>query len=453
MMRLNHRLLLCLLLFTTLAGPAIGQDEPAKPDGDGDETSLLERMIYVPYRKLRDVFEKQDASVVMPYAEYLKMLEKLAEPKGDKPLDGVITQADYKAVVEGDVARVAVELKVLVTGKPWVRVPVAFGNAAIGKLESDKGKVLLQGTGNGKYELLFSEVGEHTVQLEIVARVRTLPQGRSLVLSTPRVGITNFELTVPKADQSVTLLPKQVVQSIEADGDTTRIKANVGSTAAITANWTPRASAKPEMDLLASVSNTLQVRIDEGLLHRTAKMKFDVLRGEMSELTFVVPAGDRLLDVTSAGNQVRKWSSEKKDNRQVVTVQLLAPTEDDVTLEIHTEQTLPDGEIRIGGIADDGTVHGIHALEVVRESGQVSVTSSKDLAVNVVKQQRVTRTAQNSDGFAWRFYGSNMEVAVTANKIEPRVQAQQSTRYVITDDNQLKVLANFGINIERAGTV
>ncbi|MFK7822257.1 MAG: hypothetical protein AB8G99_26410, partial [Planctomycetaceae bacterium] len=368
-MRRVQRLLFCLLAIQILVTPALAQDDPPASTDTGDEKSMLERMIYVPYRKLRDVFDKQDASVVVPYADYLKMLEKIAEPKDAKPLDGVITQAAYSTTIEGDVARVEVELKVLVTGKPWVRVPVSFGNAAIGKIKSDKGKVLLQGVGNGKYELLFSEPGEQTVNMEIVARVRTSPQGRSLVLDTPQVGITKFELTIPEADQTVDLLPKQVVQTLDGEENTTRIKANIGSTSQIIANWIPRASAKPQMDLLTSVSNQLQVRIDEGLIHRTAQMKFDVLRGEMSELRFVAPANDRLLDVTSKGNQVRKWTSEKKDDRQVVTVQLLAATEDDVTLEIHTEQTLAEGEIQIGGIAADGTVNGIHALGVVRESG------------------------------------------------------------------------------------
>ncbi len=441
---------MCVLLLFSFCIPTISaQDEP--PGDQDDNKSALERMIYVPYRKLRDVFDKQDASVVVPYADYIKMLERMMEPQAGRQVDAVITSAEYKAIVEGDVARVAVEMSVLVTGKPWVKVPVTFGEAAIGKIESDKGKVLLQGTGNGKYQLLFSEAGEHTVTMELVARVRTSPQGRSLQLTTPQVGITNFELTVPQADQTVTISPNQVVQKLDAKGDTTRIKANVGSTGRITAQWIPRASAKPQMDLLTSVSNSLQVRIDEGLLHRTAKMTFDVLRGEISELSFVVPAGDRILDVTSNANQVRKWSSEKQDKRQVVKVQLLAPTEDDVVLEIHTEQTLPDGELRIGGIAADGTVHGIHALEVVRESGQISVVSSNELAVNVVKQERVTRTTQTNRGFGWRFYGSDMEVTVSANTIEPRVMAQQYAQYTITDDNELKLTSYFSYQVDRAG--
>ena len=59
------------LLLTLLSNSAIAQEEPDKDDED--KASALERLIYVPYKKLRDVFDKQDASVVVPYAEYLKL--------------------------------------------------------------------------------------------------------------------------------------------------------------------------------------------------------------------------------------------------------------------------------------------------------------------------------------------------------------------------------------------
>jgi len=444
--------LLALFLLASAVQPVCAQDEkPDDPKPAAAEQSVLEKLIYVPYRKLADVFGKQEASVVVPYAEYMKMLERMMEPKAGQPVDAVITSAVYRAAVEGDVAKISAELKVQITGKPWVRVPVTFGDAAIGKVEGDKGNVLLQGTGNGTYALLFSEAGEQTVRIELVARVVTSPEGRSLALKTPQVGITTFELTVPKSDQAIQVTPKRVVQTEAAEGDQTRVTANVGSTNQITAKWTPQASAKPQMDLLTSVTNDLAVRIDEGLIHRTAKMTFKVLRGEMDELSFVVPANDRLLDVISAGNQIRKWNTEKEAGRQVVTVQLLAPTESGVSLEIRTEQTLPDGELEIGGIADDGQVNGIHAVGVVRESGQLSVVSSKELSVNILRQNQVTRTAQSANGFAWRFYGSKMDVAVKAEPIVPRVLLYQTAQYAFTDENELKLTASLTYTVERAG--
>ena len=64
-------------LATILATPGFAQDDP---DGDGDakkdSKGAWERLIYTPYRDLKKVFEDQDSSVIMPYVDYLKMLEK-----------------------------------------------------------------------------------------------------------------------------------------------------------------------------------------------------------------------------------------------------------------------------------------------------------------------------------------------------------------------------------------
>ena len=103
-----------------------------------------ERIIYVPFKQFEDVFENQDASVVIPYAEYLELwaLKTATEGADRKPVDAVITQAVYIATVDKDIARIQVELTVNVVGKPWVEVPLNFGEAAVGAVTSDDGDVL-----------------------------------------------------------------------------------------------------------------------------------------------------------------------------------------------------------------------------------------------------------------------------------------------------------------------
>ena len=119
------------------------------------------------------------------------------------PLGGVITSATYSAKVEKDVAQISASFVVQALEKGWAEIPVKFGEAAIGKLTSDSGKVLLRGTGNGTYSLMLPNQGEHKVQLELTARIRSAPEGKSLDLDVPPVGITNFEFTVPDADQTI----------------------------------------------------------------------------------------------------------------------------------------------------------------------------------------------------------------------------------------------------------
>ncbi len=64
-------LLRYLLLFSMLASPvAFAQDEADTPFPQAEESNQLngwDRLIYVPFKELRKVFDSQDASAVIPY--------------------------------------------------------------------------------------------------------------------------------------------------------------------------------------------------------------------------------------------------------------------------------------------------------------------------------------------------------------------------------------------------
>ena len=73
-------------------GQPNGQTAPgtntAKPAAD--KTS--ERLIYMPFKNLKAVFEKPDGSVFVPYADYLKLIEQAMGTgmrKADQPPDGM----------------------------------------------------------------------------------------------------------------------------------------------------------------------------------------------------------------------------------------------------------------------------------------------------------------------------------------------------------------------------
>jgi hypothetical protein len=147
------------------------QDPPAAtaPVATTEEpkpTSVLEkwdRLIYVPFKELQKVFDNQEASVVLPYAEYLDLMKRAinAIPVTTGNQDAVITSSQWTAVVEKDLARINVELKVnVLKTEGWATLPVNFGSAAIGKVEPTDGTVLLKGTGQGTYELLLKGAGQ-----------------------------------------------------------------------------------------------------------------------------------------------------------------------------------------------------------------------------------------------------------------------------------------------------
>lgn len=251
-------------------------------NANGEKEKPPERLIYMPFKNLKAVFEKPDGSVLVPYADYLKLWEKAfgdGMRKPDQaPVSGVISSASYTGKIEKDVAQISAILIVQVLEKGWAEVPIKFGEAAIGKLTSDTGKVLLRGTGNGTYSLLLPTVGEHKISVELTARVRTAPDGKSLDLDVPAVGITEFELSVPEGDQTIELKPKLATLPVEVAAKESKLKATIGSTEKISVRWHPRVGTKPDMELLASVSNQTVVSVEDGLIHADAWLTYEISR-------------------------------------------------------------------------------------------------------------------------------------------------------------------------------
>jgi hypothetical protein len=422
----------------------------------------VERLIYMPFKNLKAVFEKPDGSVFLPYADYLKLIESAMADglrKADQPpVSGVITSANYTARVEKDVAQVSATLVVQALDKGWAEVPVKFGEAAIGKLSSDSGKVLLRGTGNGTYSLLLPTPGEHKIQIELTARVRTAPEGKSLEMDVPTVGISTFELILPEADQTIELKPKLVTEPVAAAADAkqTRIKASIGSTDKISARWHPRVGTKPDMELLASVTNQTLITVEDGLIHTDAWLTYEVLRGQIEKVQIAVPKGQRILDITSNA-KVKEWKAVEEEARQVVTVELLSRLDGKVTLEVHTERAAPTEAFDVAGM-DGTTAYGIHALNVIRESGSVAVKQGSDLTLTVEEQTGLLRTDDSEvdarlkrpGALYFKFYSPAFKLNLLAKPVEPRLIVDHASQLVFRDD-QLRLRSVATFTIDRAG--
>jgi hypothetical protein len=187
--------------------PAVVQ-EAGEADGDGHgglpalSELRQEHIIYLPFEKLSEVFGQEDASILLPYAKYLEMWNRLTRPEPlpiEPPVEGVIARADYVGAVRGDLVHLEATLAVEVLGAGWARLPVEFGEAAVGSAVSEDGTVLLRGAGQGRYELLVQGQGRHTIRLNLVAGVQTAAEGRSFMLQCPVVGVSNLELNLKQA--------------------------------------------------------------------------------------------------------------------------------------------------------------------------------------------------------------------------------------------------------------
>jgi len=475
-----------LLAAVLLVGPVQGQEatkaaaaQPVvNPSESAGPSKKFEQWIYVPYRDLKSVFDKHPSAVFLPYSEYLRLWERAAVAdrvaKGP-PVEGVITQADYVATVDESLARIKATLSVQVLGKSWSEIPIQFGKAAIGRvtatLDGKATQVLLRGTGAGRYALLFPESGIHTVTFELTARIRASAEGHSFELDCPTVGMTTFELSVPRPEQAVDLTPRLVALPVKSAEGRTRVRARLGATPKITALWYPRVGQKPDMDLLTSVSNYQHISVRDGLVHTDVFLHHEILRGELTELRIAVPLGHQILDVASTSAKIRKWVPVTEEKRQVVTVEFIGGVRGKFVLEVHTERPAPamgevfavsgvdTGGIEKSTIDDPGmTIHGIHSLDAVRESGQVVLTHGSDLTLNVIPPRGLVRiepaevftSIRRPGGRSYKYFSPRFDLQVSYEPVQPRITVDQATQLVFRDA-ELRSVSRLKYTVERAG--
>jgi hypothetical protein len=103
-------------------------------------------------------------------------------------------------------------------------------------------------------------------------------------------------------------------------------------------------------------------------------------------------------------------------------------------------------------------VHGVHALDVVREAGQLVVTHGPGLGLTVERQVGLSRInatdvskgLRRPNALYYRFYSPRFQINLVARPIEPRVIVRQMNRLIFTDD-QLRLRADLAYDIQRAG--
>jgi hypothetical protein len=426
-------------------------DNGAKPPTPASD------VVYVPFKNLDEAFQKPGANVVLPFDSYEKLLDAWHKShSASSAPQAVITRADYEVTIAEETARIIARLHVTVPEKEWAEAAIHFGPAAVGSLKSEK-QVLLRGKGPREYALMFPKPGDYEVELRLGARVHQSPEGRELKFSCPPTAETAIQISVPLADQTIEIKP-DVATTPAADTPMgqTRVLAEVGATDHIEIHWRPAASMQPEMDLLASVENRQLITVGDGMVHADAWLTYDILRGEMAQARFELPKSYRLLDLNADG-RIRHWTAEDAGKAQIITVELLNPATKQLQLEIHAEAKLESGGVTLGGAVSEGG-GGIQAMDVVRQSGQIAIRHSPDLAVTVQNQQGLVRIVdtdvdahlKGGNALSFKFYTWEFGLTLQAKEMTPRITADQQVQFVLRED-ELQFKNTLHYQVDRAG--
>lgn len=460
-MMMTKRLVLAVLILASLSwnfsASARAQDEPIKAPGVGNGEKESPPSIFIPYDKLKEVFGAEGAAAILPYADIQKLMKLLEEQRPKIP-DAMVTKADYTMSVEKDLARVKATLSVKSLSEGWSSLSLPFNGAAVGAVTIDNEEALFRGAGNNQYLVQLPAKGDYQLTLELLVKIQSSPDRRLFAFQTPLAGITTAQITVPTADQSISVKPEAIQLPAEAADGQSSIKVNLGATERIEVSWTPEASAKPQMELLTSVQNQTLITLGDGLVHSEALLDIDVLRGELSELQILVPKSHRILSVTSEMVNVQRQTVEETDQAKIITIKFLQAISKRFPIEVHTEQALPDEHFPLAGTDAEGNVFGIQVRGAIRESGTVSIAHASESRLAIDQQEGVMRVdgasapeaIRNRAAVHYRFYSPNFTLVGGIEPVEPRVQVAQSVTHTF-QKGALKVDARLTYTVERAG--
>ncbi|HUW20365.1 MAG TPA: hypothetical protein VMW16_13795 [Sedimentisphaerales bacterium] len=302
----------------------------------------------MPYEKLRDVFEKKQQGVFLPYEEFQK-LWRAAEDRpmdvSEAPFDYLISIARFEGKVKEELATVRLELTIDILGRGWVQVPLGLGEAGVSQAQfiepkDTKVKPLLR-VADGQYVLVTRGKGRYVVALELVRQLKTQPGLHVLDYRIPSAAVTTLELVIPEENLKVDVEPMlaAATSQVEVEGaKATRLQAFLGSAKEVRLSWKPKTEAAPELKPVIVCEQFQHIEIAEALINYEVKMDYSIHRGGVDAFTIQLPGAFRITDVSGAN--IAKWEIETpaeaagRQARQLAKVKLFSLVKDRYALTV-----------------------------------------------------------------------------------------------------------------------
>jgi hypothetical protein len=437
---------------------------------DGKET-VREETIYIPYKELRKVFEKEGRGVFLPYEEFQTLWQKARqrdlEPVADKPpVDFLVSEVENVATVAAgsDVVTVVAQLKIELLKAGWHQVPLRLGDAAITKATLGKEPAHLVGGPQEGYALLVKKEGDQPQTLDLTleyAKAYTKAPGQNSVsFESPRAPVSRWEVRLSDSGVKVVIDPLIAATEMpakDAAAKGTTVLAFVGAAPSVRIGWTPKAEGATGLEALTSVQASHVVSVEEGVLRTQVRLAYTVTRAELPVLKLTVPADQKVVNVYDAN--VRQWSVTAADDgkTQTVDVQLFEPAKNAQNLVVELEKYEAKAE---SDAAREVRVPLVEAVGVVRQQGVLVVNVSPELRAEATDRRGLIQvdaaelTPELARGkgwdFAFRYAALPYGLALKVEKIKPRITVDGLVQARLTPDElTVDLLAVY--HIERAG--
>jgi hypothetical protein len=395
-----------------------------------------------------------------------------AAAQAEAARSAVVTEAHYTAAVADGTAKIDCRFVVQVLKGPWAEIPLDFGDAAVGLISTGKGTTaFLRGHDNGRFTLAVKEPGRHEIRLELQANVKSQTAGSGFAFSGPPAGISTLDVVVPASGQRITVSPTLVPERAAAlnasaaanpsraaaTSGTSRVKGHLAAASKIGVTWQPNVPSD-RLQPVFDVDSRTQLRVRENSLVTECRLSYRVQRGRLATLQIVVPAQDRIIDVSGDGGAISGWTVEKQKGMQQIRVALSRPIADRVGVTVRTERDLSDGTVFVGGADGKGQVFGIHAAESSRETGLLVLSHVPQWEVTVPSQvgwvplesTEIPGEAATRGSQYVRYFHPQTPFSIRVQPVKPRVAVTQNARIALRS-SRIEVTSRLQYQVDRIG--
>lgn len=436
-------------LAAVAAIPTWSSAQPAVARAGSDATSQT-ALVYIPYDKLRGPELRSDQSVLVPYAEFLK-LRKSVEGQPNQPdfrPMASLSQAGYTGSMQGDVALLDAEFTIEVLARPADRLSVAlpFPGASIERATAtgpDCTLSPLEESAPGVRVSLHGP-GQRVVKLRLAAPVQVQEAVKRLDFGIPRAAAASLKLTVPE-DVVLASIPNMLPSTLTRQPKSgVEISASVGSSGKIVLGFRPRAETKAgKAEARFSCAEDIQVKLGARTASATVQVKTTFASGSSDSFGLQLPEGVQLLGVS--GPFVKNWAAPANDG--LVSVSLVREMSEpfDVSFDVAFGQESSATQVRIPQFRVPGAV---------RESGSVTVVPEEGVSVwpESLSGLEAGNTPAGSSAGArvFRFGQTGWSLVLSRRPMQARVRSDAMVLYEVMDDF-VRLKARYHITVSGRG--
>ncbi|NIN00003.1 MAG: hypothetical protein GTO24_18600, partial [candidate division Zixibacteria bacterium] len=400
--------------------------EPLSPKRPTAPATLREQKIYVPYERLKEVLQKKEKGVFIPYSDFVKLWEEATKKPPEKllpppPIDAAIINAEYRGRVYGDMAEFHGELNISALKKKWGKLRLNFEDIAITSLSLDGETPLLKPLPQG-LELVLPEKGSYALKINFSTRVQTIPGKKFIDFQLPSAPLTKIHMTIPGEDLDVKIQPMLSKKSTVIRGNT-EFTAFLAPKGKVNISWLAKSMEVKAAKSLVFAKLFSELHIKESVYTFNTRVDFSVMQAKTDTFRIKIPEPLSLVRVD--GKNIRDW--EMGDDG-TLTVNLHEKIDGPYPLRVMTER-YRDVEEKTFDFPQ------FEVLDAKREDGIVVIKTDPSLRVQVERRDRVTQidpaevrsnTTPDNLVSVFKYFRRPFLIRLAISKIQPRITAHQN---------------------------